>query len=423
MSPRVRPLVPGGRRPRRRGLGELFDPDLSTPSARALRFFVTDHSGHRGSYAEDVAAVTTTLVDTRSLSYRQTFAERSGRWRLTATYVTDPARHTVLTDVSFTPSKPGNRFDVYAVYEPTPANSRTANSGATQGDALTATHVPSSSALVGRPAFTATSSGYRGTSDGPTDLRGDGRMDWHYSSAAPGNLVQTAQLAIGRGGHATVALGFGGSPSSALSAARGSLATAFGPVASAYAAGWHAYVASLKAAPPSLTAADQRTLYRASAMTLAASEDKIHRGAYVASHTMPWIWGKEAPSGPYHLVWSRDLYQIATALIAYGDTTGGDGALDFLFDEQQKSDGSFPQNSTTDGTPFWGGLQLDEVALPIVLAHQLGRSDAGTWSHVESAANFLIGFQQDEHTAPWSPQDRWENQSGYSPATIASEIA
>ena len=32
-------------------------------------------------------------------------------------------------------------------------------------------------------------------------------------------------------------------------------------------------------------------------------------------------------------------------------------------------------------------------------------------------------FEQDGHTAPWSPMERWENQDGYSPATIAREIA
>ena len=78
---------------------------------------------------------------------------------------------------------------------------------------------------------------------------------------------------------------------------------------------------------------------------------------------------------------------------------------------------------SVDGTPVWAGLQLDEVAFPIVLAYQLGRTDAATWSHVKRAADFLIGFSQDGNRAPWSPQDRWENQSGYSPATIASEIA
>ena len=96
------------------------------------------------------------------------------------------------------------------------------------------------------------------------------------------------------------------------------------------------------------------------------------------------------PSGPYHLVWSRDLYQIATGLIAAGDTAGANRALDWLFDTQQKPDGSFPQNSKPDGTPVWTGLQMDEVAFPMILAHQLGRTDAGTWAHVKRAADFLL---------------------------------
>ena len=154
-------------------------------------------------------------------------------------------------------------------------------------------------------------------------------------------------------------------------------------------------------------------------MILAASEDKTHRGAYVAAPAAPWAFGSDDPSGPYHLVWSRDLYQIATGLIAAGDTAGANRALDFLFGVQQKPDGSFPQNSQVDGTPVWGGLQLDEVALPIVLAYQLGRSGARTWSHVKRAADFLLAFPG----APWTPQERWENQSGYSPNTIATEIA
>src|SRR5206468_6181272 len=131
--------------------------------------------------------------------------------------------------------------------------------------------------------------------------------------------------------------------------------------------------------PWSLRRGYQRQLYRVSAMVLAASEDKTHRGAFVAAPNMPWVWGREEPSGPYHLVWSRDLYQIATALIAAGDTVGASRALDFLLTVQQKADGSFPQNSAVDGTPVWTGLQLDEVAFPIVLAYQLGRTDAATW--------------------------------------------
>jgi glucoamylase len=175
-----------------------------------------------------------------------------------------------------------------------------------------------------------------------------------------------------------------------------------------------------------LTTAGERREYTASTMVLAASEDKTYRGAYVASPTMPWVWGTglQMPSGPYHLVWSRDLYEIATALVADGDHRGAERALQFLFDRQQKPDGSFPQNSDVTGKPVWTNLQLDEVADPIILASQLGRHDAATWAHVKRAADFIIGWHDgDGHAAPYTPQERWENQSGYSPATIATEIA
>ena len=357
--------------------------------------------------------VRTVLTDERSLSYRQTFADRDCRWRLTASYVADPAHATVLVDVRFTALE---GHELYAVYDPSLSNTRTDDTGRSAGDALVASDASSASAFAGSPAFRATSSGFRGTSDGWTDLLADGRLDWTYTSADAGNLVQTAATGLtGRSGHdrSTLALGFGADAAAAQAAMGASLQRGFGPVANEYAGGWHAYLEDLADLPSSLSGQQQRTLYQVSAMVLAASEDKTHRGAYVAAPTMPWIWGKDDPSGPYHLVWSRDLYQIGTALIATGDTAGANRALDYLLRVQQKPDGSFPQNSRVDGTPVWGGLQLDEVALPIVLAHQLGRTDAETWRHVKLAADFLLGFEQDGNRAPWTPQDRWENQSGY----------
>jgi glucoamylase len=125
----------------------------------------------------------------------------------------------------------------------------------------------------------------------------------------------------------------------------------------------------------------------------------------------------ENPSGAYHLVWSRDLYEIATALLAAGDRAGADRSLTYLLDRQQQADGCFPQNSTIDGKPHWTNLQLDEAAFPIVLAWQLGRTDSGTYSHVKRAAGCILA------NGPQTQQERWENQGGWSPATIASEIA
>jgi glucoamylase len=410
------------------GLGEVFAPTVDAPSARSLQFVVADRAGH-AVRAGDAADVRTTLTDRRSLSYRQTFTERGGAWRLTATYVSDPARSSILIDLGFS-TRNGRPYDLYGIYDPALANSRAGDSGRTlgrdQGRALIATDGGSASAFAGSPAFTAASSGFRGVSDGWTDLLADGRLDWTYTSAATGNLVQTAATGLtGRPGHrrSTLALSFGTGADAALAAARGSLRTGFDDVAAAYARGWHHYLDGLPAPPRSLRSADQRRLYQVSTMVLAASEDKTHRGAFVAAPAAPWAFGRDDPSAPYHLVWARDLYQIATALIAAGDVAGARRAVDFLFEVQQKPDGSFPQNSRADGTPVWGGLQLDEVALPIVLADQLRRTDARTWAHVKLAADFLVGFTQDGNRAPWTPQERWENQSGYSPATIAAEIA
>ncbi|WP_433307084.1 glycoside hydrolase family 15 protein [Actinoplanes sp. CA-030573] len=387
------------------GLGEIFYPTIGGPSARALRFVIADGHGH--AVLAGSGRVRTEQTDARSLSFRQTFTGRG--WRLTASYVTDPHHDTVLMKLRLD----GRGHSLYAIYDPALGNSRGGDSGATTGRSLVATDGDVSSALVAAPPIRAASSGFAGVSDGLTDLLPDGRMDWHYSSAPAGNLVQTAALAP----RTTLALGFGTTASGAISAAATSLRRGFGPVSRLYAYGWKQYLAGLARPPSSVPP----RLYDVSAMVLAASEDKTHPGAYVAAPASPWAFGRDDPSGPYHLVWSRDLYQIATALIAAGDRAGANRALDFLFGVQQKPDGSFPQNSQVDGAPVWGGLQLDEVALPIVLAYQLGRAD--TWPHVKRAADFLIGFTQDGFAAPWTPQDRWENQSGYSPATIAAQIA
>src|SRR3954451_4423226 len=139
------------------GLGELFSPTIDAPSARALEFVVTDRRGH-AVRAGDADRVTTTLTDTRSLTYRQTFTERDN-WRLTATYVSDPARATVLIDLRFAVLN-GQRHDVFALYDPSLSNTRNNDSGYTDGDALVATDdtTHAASALVGAPGLTASSS-------------------------------------------------------------------------------------------------------------------------------------------------------------------------------------------------------------------------------------------------------------------------
>lgn len=406
-------------------LSEVYYPDASTPSVRDLEFIVTD--GH--SFAERVfesSTHLTRLLDPNSLLYQQVDTERSGRWRLTTTYVTDPARSTLLLSVRFE-SLSHMPYQLYIYYDPSLTNNGMDDSGLTQGNALVAYDSHTASALITTPGLTETSNGYLGTSDGWTDISRHYRMLWHYQFAPNGNVVQTGRTTLNGIGQQslTLSLGFGSKANEALATAQASLKTGFNSAVLTYNQGWHTYLSSLSKPPTSLTTATERETYRVSEMVLAASEDKTYRGAFIASPTMPWVWGTglENPSSAYHLVWSRDLYEIATALIVEGDRNGANRALDFLFNRQQKPDGSFPQNSAVDGTPVWTNLQLDEVADPLILAYQVGRTDATTWLHVKKSADFLLGFKQGKYAAPWSPQERWENQSGYSPATIASEIA
>ncbi len=396
-------------------LTEVYYPNLGTPAVRDLQFVVTDGKSWVERESEDTNH-TLALTDPRSLSYQQVNTDPAGRFRITKTYTTDPSRPALLMRVHFE-SLTNEPLRLYVLYDPSLSGNGDDDSGSTVGAALVTSDATAASALVAAPGFTKASSGYLGTSDGWTDLRSDDAMDWNYTSAPNGNVVQTGRLALtGKSGSqdATLALGFGGSASEALNGANASLAAGFSATQLAYQSGWHHYLAG-RARPSSV--AGHKELYDVSLMVLAASEDKTYRGAFIASPTMAWVWGQiPGYNGPYHLVWSRDLYEMATAELAAGDRAAAGRGLDYLWTRQQKPDGCLPQNSNLDGSPHWGGLQLDEVADPILLSWQLGRTDAGTWSHVQRAADCILA------NGPVT-QERWENATGYSPASIAAEIA
>lgn len=426
-------------------LSEVYYPTLDVPNVQMLQLIVL--AGRVETESEDTIH-RTEVLDPRALSFRQINTAKSGHYTITKTYVTDPQRNTVLIDIQF---EARIAADVYVYYDPSLNNSGMHDSAWTEGDALVARDGDKASALVSNSGFAHSdeairiltgkedrsadleiSHGYLGASDGLTVLRRNrSRLD-RYLSAENGNVVQVAALKGFAGAgyernaatdrmemirpHCTLALAFAATPAVALQNARASLAKGFDRIRNEYEAGWHAYAAML----PRVDARYQRQFSMA-AMVLKALEDKTYRGATIASPSIPWGGGanaNEPTTTGYHAVWSRDLYQIATALAAMGDRAGANRALDYLFQIQQKPDGSFPQNSRVNGQPIGGALQLDEVALPLVLAYQLGRLDRSSWlKHVKPAADFI------QQHGPATVQDRWEEKPGFSPATIAAEIA
>jgi glucoamylase len=398
-------------------LSEVYAPRIDTPSSRDTQLVVTD--GATFAEREDEATDhTVELVDPRALVYRQVNTAQSGRYRITKTYATDPDRSAVLVDVRFE-SLDGQPYQVYVLHDVGLGLNANDDTGRSAGGRLLATDGALSSAVVASSGLSDTSSGYLGRSDGWGDLSGDFVLNDHWDATTPGNVIQigrTGLTGLGNGQELTLALGFATTEDDATQVADAALDRGFDSAQDAYAEGWHDYLDGLAPVPDS--AGQWRTEYDVSEMVLAASEDKTFRGGFVASPGKPWAWANELQQFPvYHEVWSRDLYQIASGLQAMGDVAAANRALDYLWTVQQRPDGSFPQNSRLDGEPVFGGLQLDEVALPIVLAWQLDRTGREDWNRVRLSADLLVA------TGPRTDQERWENLAGYSPNTIAAEIS
>jgi len=416
---------------------EVYYPRLDVPNVQMLQLLVID--GKVETESDDMVH-RLEVVDPRALLFRQINTAKSGYYSITKSYVTDPDRSTVLVEIEFA-SRDAKKLYVY--YDPSLNNSGMHDSAWTEGDALLASDGDKASALVSSsgfaypddgiknssepPARTANleiSNGYLGFSDGLTELK----RNWNrsgftaYQRADNGNVVQVAALKGFQGSNGnqvrrlTLALSFGKTPREALLNARASLAKGFARARREYEASWHAYLKRLRRVEPKY-----QPQFNMAALTLKALEDKTYRGAMIASPSIPWGGGPNANEptiSGYHAVWGRDLYQVATAFLAMGDRAAANRALDYLFKVQQKPDGSFPQNSWVDGRPIGGGLQLDQVTLPLVLAYQLKRFDRTTWlKHIKPAADFIL------RKGPATEQERWEEKPGYSPSTIAAEIA
>ncbi|HEX8248056.1 MAG TPA: glycoside hydrolase family 15 protein [Pyrinomonadaceae bacterium] len=357
-----------------------------------------------------------------SLSFVQTNSAKTRRWSIRKTYVTDPKNNSVMISVKFYSETPDDQLYIY--YDPSLANSGMHDTGWSQANAFLSIDGDKASALTCRYCrFSEMTSGFLGTSDGLEQLKKTGKIADPYMRAENGNVVQVAKLAPvfatlskSKSFDFEISLGFGKTAAEALQAAQNSLLKGFPKTSQEYEESWIDYLKTLRKVDEKYQAQ-----FNMAAMILKAHEDKANQGANIASLSVPWGGGENANEnnvGGYHLVWSRDLYQVATAFMALGDKAAAERALDFLFKVQQKPDGSFPQNSWLDGKPFWGSLQLDEVAFPLILAYQLGRFDKATYTnHVKKSADFLV------KTGPRTPQERWEEEAGFSPSTIAAEIA
>jgi glucoamylase len=442
-------------------LSDVYAPTVDATNVETMQYLVTDGSSFTDLQSRDTTY--TVASDPTGMSCTVTSTAKSGAYRLVNTYLTDPARNSVVVRTKFQPLTKAARD--YALFVRLDANAGgNGGGGAANGGADTAVvdtstgspvpvsfdtkttsqanrtayAVPSFVALVADRPFSSVSSGFVGTaSDGLTQLDSTHTLAPVSTTATAGNVEQTARIDRARDGQFTLALGFGTSQASAVSTASDTAASSMARLTASYLDGWTRYDAGLTA--PRLTGpgfggtaltgttrlAAIKSYYQ-SANVVKASEDKTYPGAIVAGLDAPWGQSIVANDpnnlfvGGYKEVFARDLYEAWTALYTDGDIQTARDTVRYLLLTSQQANGSQPRNSLLDGTKAADAFndQLDETAYPILMALQSGLGgDATLWPHVRSAANFLVSH------GPSFGVERWEEQTGYSPSTIAAEIA
>ncbi|HEX3961941.1 MAG TPA: glucodextranase DOMON-like domain-containing protein [Trebonia sp.] len=442
-------------------LSDVYAPTIDNTDVKSLAPIVAG-PGFADLQPRDMTYTVTALDDT-GMACEITAHDAAHHFNVVTDVITDPGTESVVLRYTLVPL-PGAPSGLHLYLDFNPllnghAGGGTANAGAESATVVATPRgpiplsystdsfteavnrsyaTPIYAALAASQPFAQVETGFEGTrSDGLTELDSSGSLTTAVGQggapdASDGNVAQTVEL---RGNSDTVALGFGSSQQSALGAALTASARPWAATYGQYQAGWHAYDATVR--PPSsfghaqkVTPAESRAYYL-SANVIKASTDKTFLGASAASLASPW--GQAVPAGQpasdglapyfgsYREVFPRDAYETFTGFLTDGDLATARQMVRYWFDDLQLPNGSFPRNGLLNGkaAPDTGGLQLDETADPILAAWQAGlASDASLYTtHIRPAADFLVA------NGPADGVERWEEQSGFSPSTMADEVA
>ncbi|HPE79515.1 MAG TPA: glycoside hydrolase family 15 protein [Gammaproteobacteria bacterium] len=400
-------------------LNEVYYPRVDLPQIRDLGFIIADGTGF-WQEVKQLDDCSVTLAEPGIPAVR--VVHRQPRFTLVQRIVSAPDRDTILLEWQLTGDTGLQVYVLLAPHLGGTGRDNVAEVAQYRGRrVLWAEQGPFGLALAAVDAaqhavLDVASAGYSGVSDGWQDFDRHGQMRWRYRRAGPGNVALTA--ALPRQG--VLALGFGSSRESAATLALSSLSQPFDEAWQEQLRSWRSWHAAcrLPAGFDDLPD-DIRVQVRTSAMVLRTHCDRTFRGAMVASLGVPW--GESAEERPgYHLVWPRDLAESAGALLALGADSEAREVLRYLI-ATQRADGSWFQNQWLGGKPYWSGIQLDEVAFPVLLAGTLADRDTLAGTEVEDMVRRALGFIV--RTGPVSPQDRWEENSGINTFTMAVCIA
>ncbi len=403
-------------------LNEIYYPTIDRPQTRDMELLFTDGETFLHEEKRDFE-YDFQYIHSDAPAVRVTASDLDGRYTVTKEFISDPHHPVVLMNVKVSGDEDVlSRLKCYALLAPHLDGGGAGNSARSievAGQRAILAWKSSTSLAMGVDCgFTRSSCGYVGKSDGYQDLSGNMAMDWQFGQALDGNIAVMGEIDVARHREFTLAIAFGDGHHAALAGLMQTLSTPYALHQAKFIQQW------MRAnVPQELAAAstDSGRLMRISHNVLLTHEDKTYSGAFIASASIPWGASKgDDDLGGYHLVWTRDMVQTATALLACNRIDTAQRALVYLACTQ-RPDGSFAQNFWIDGTPYWTGIQLDEVAFPIILAWRLWKLDGlgnfDVFPFVEAAAAFLVRY------APVTQQERWEENAGYSPSTLAAVIS
>lgn len=404
---------------------EVYNPTVDRPQIRDLQYLITDGQSFFHEEKRDLQSKTESLWN-HTLGYRIANSDPQGRYTLIKEAIGAPHLPCILQHTQLQGDREVlSQLKLYAICAPHLEvggwgnNARVARVAGQQ--ILVAQKGEIWLALGATVPFSRLSCGYVGKSDGWTDLADNFQMDWEFDRAMNGNLALTGELNLDGSREFTLALAFGDTLHAAISTLFQSLKLPFNEHKQRYIEQWKRSRSGLYPLDLEKISGDGGSLFHSSVSVLLAHEDKTYPGAMIASLSIPWGEVKgDKDRGGYHLVWTRDLVSSVAGLVAAGETDTATRSLIYLATSQEE-DGGFAQNFWVNGTPYWGGIQLDEVSYPILLAWLLHREKVSLnfdfYPMILRAAGFLVRH------GPVTQEERWEEASGYSPATLACNIA
>ncbi|HXR96857.1 MAG TPA: glycoside hydrolase family 15 protein [Terriglobales bacterium] len=412
-------------------LTEIYFPTVDRPQVRDLQYLFSDGSTFMVGERRDLDSSTENLSNSpeagAALGYRVTMDDRQGRFQCRKQIIADPHLACVLINTSLTIAPAlTHTLRAYVLCAPHLGGIGWHNNGwviESAGRCLLLAQRDGIWLAIGSTVpLRHASAGFVGASDGWSDLADHLQPAFAFDNALDGNIALFAELDLGQRGRQhdfTVGIGFGDSQHAAVNTLLQSLDTDFACNRDRFLQQWSRTLPHRQ--PLEAQAFDGGKLYRRSVSLLLSHEDKTYPGALIASLSIPWGEAKgDEDLGGYHLVWTRDLVNSATGLLASGHSDTARRALIYLATSQH-ADGGFAQNFWINGTPYWQGIQLDEVAFPIILAWRMWKrgalGDFDPFPMVVRAAGYLMRH------GPATPEERWEEAGGYSPSSLAAHIA